>query len=59
MLHSHNRETYENICELFKMGNRVAAVQPTGTGKSYLIMRLVKDNPECRFIICSPLNYIF
>ena len=59
MLHSHNRETYENICELFKTGNRVAAVQPTGTGKSYLIMQLVKDNPECRFIICSPSNYIF
>lgn len=59
MLHSHNRETYENICELFKSGSRVAAVQPTGTGKSYLIMQLVKDNPESRFVICSPSNYIF
>ena len=59
MLHSHNRETYENICELFRTGIRVAAVQPTGTGKSYLIMQLVKDNPECRFVICSPSNYIF
>ena len=59
MLHSHNRETYENICELFKTDNRVAAVQPTGTGKSYLIMQLVKDNPECSFVICSPSNYIF
>ena len=59
MLHSHNRETYENICELFKSGSRVAAVQPTGTGKSYLIMQLVKDNPERRFVICSPSNYIF
>ena len=59
MLHDHNRQTYDNIVALFEKSSRVAAVQPTGTGKSYLIMQLVKDNPESRFIICSPSNYIF
>ena len=59
MLHSHNRQTYKRICELFENGSRVAAVQPTGTGKSYLIMQLVKDNQSSRFVICSPSNFIF
>jgi superfamily II DNA or RNA helicase len=43
LLHAHNKPTYDNMSELFDKHNRIAAVQPTGTGKSYLIMQLVSD----------------
>ena len=58
-LHKHNRETYANMVRLFKTEDRVAAVQPTGTGKSYLIMQLIEDNPDKKFCVCSPSTYIF
>lgn len=58
-LHKHNSETYANMVSLFQTEQRVAAVQPTGTGKSYLIMQLVEDNAEKRFAVCSPSTYIF
>lgn len=44
LLHKHNRETYQNMVELFQEHNRVAAVWPTGTGKSFLILQLIADN---------------
>ena len=37
MLHKHNAETYANMVSLFASNQRVAADQPIGTGKSYLI----------------------
>ncbi|SFB66264.1 Helicase associated domain protein [Ruminococcus albus] len=58
-LHKHNSETYANMVSLFQTEQRVAAVQPTGTGKSYLIMQLIEDNADKRFAVCSPSTYIF
>ncbi|MBR1864463.1 MAG: hypothetical protein IJ806_10290 [Ruminococcus sp.] len=58
-LHKHNSETYANMVRLFETEQRVAAVQPTGTGKSYLIMQLIADNADKRFAVCSPSTYIF
>ena len=58
-LHKHNRETYANMVRLFQTEQRMAAVQPTGTGKSYLIMQLIEDNVDKRFAVCSPSTYIF
>lgn len=59
LLHKHNRETYQNMVELFQEHNRVAAVQPTGTCKSFLILQLIADNSEKQFLIASPSVYIF
>ena len=59
LLHKHNSETYANMVSLFQTEQRVAAVQPTGTGKSYLIMQLISDNPDKLFAVCSPSTYIF
>ena len=59
LLHKHNLETYQNMVELFQKHNRVAAVQPTGTGKSFLILQLIADNSEKQFLIASPSVYIF
>ncbi|MBR1422960.1 MAG: hypothetical protein IJ571_05920 [Ruminococcus sp.] len=59
LLRTHNKPTYANIAEQFKTNDRVAVVQPTGTGKSYLILQLIADNRGAGFAVCSPSVYIF
>lgn len=53
-LHEHNQKTYENICRMYGEGiQRVAVVQPTGSGKSLLMAKLIEDNPNSRFFVLS------
>lgn len=55
----HNQETYENICRMYGEGiQRVAVVQPTGSGKSLLMAKLIEDNPSGRFFILSTSHKI-
>ena len=50
-LHEQNQKTYENICRMYGEGiQRVAVVQPTGSGKSLLMAKLIEDNPDRRFL---------
>lgn len=58
-LYEHNKNTYENLIRLYADHNRVACVQPTGTGKSFIMLRLIEDNPDKKFLIASPSIYIF
>ena len=58
-LHQHNAETYQKMISLFAESDRVCAVQPTGTGKSFLILKLIEDNPDKEFLITAPNNYVF
>ncbi|OHB68444.1 MAG: hypothetical protein A2V70_11145 [Planctomycetes bacterium RBG_13_63_9] len=44
-LYPHNQRTYDEIQQRWQQANRVAVVQPTGTGKSVLIAR-VMSMPE-------------
>jgi len=57
----HNQKTYENIKELFKTNNKCSVVQPTGTGKSYLMVKLIEDYIKFNrdIIIIEPQRYIF
>ena len=58
-LHEHNQRTYENICRMYDEGiQRVAVVQPTGSGKSLLMAKLIEDNPDSRFFILSTSHKI-
>lgn len=58
-LHEHNRNTYENICRMYDKGiQRVAVVQPTGSGKSLLMAKLIEDNPDSRFFVLSTSHKI-
>ena len=41
-LKSHNVETIKNILEIYKTSNRCCAIQATGTGKTFLILRLLE-----------------
>ncbi len=59
LLRRHNIATYERIKALFQSGNRVCCVQPTGTGKSFLMLQLIADNQSKKFLLCSPSSYIF
>lgn len=59
LLHEHNQKTYENICHMYDEGiQRVAVVQPTGSGKSFLMAKLIEDNPDSRFLILSSSHKI-
>lgn len=58
-LYEHNQRTYKNICRMFNEKNkRVAVVQPTGSGKSLLMSKLIEDNPNSRFFILSTSHKI-
>lgn len=58
-LHDHNQKTYENICRMYNEGiQRVAVVQPTGSGKSLLMSKLIEDNPDSRFFVLSTSHKI-
>ena len=58
-LHEHNQKTYENICRMYGEGiRRVAVVQPTGSGKSLLMAKLIEDNPDSRFFVLSTSHKI-
>lgn len=58
-LYPHNQETYEKMTKMFKTSNRVGAVQPTGTGKSFLMLKWIEDHPDDSFIVISPSLEIF
>lgn len=51
-LYEHNEETYERIVNFFHKKQKVACVQPTGTGKSYIVLKLIEDNPESFLLSC-------
>ena len=60
-LFEHNQESYENIKEHFKTNNRTCVIQPTGSGKSFLILKLIEDYIalDGDIIIIEPQKYIF
>lgn len=48
-LKPHNQTTYNTLNEMLESTQRVACVQPTGTGKSYLALRFIQDHMEKKF----------
>ncbi len=58
-LYAHNQTTYENMCLLFQTEQRVAVVQPTGTGKSFLYLKWIEEHTNQRILVISPSHYIF
>jgi len=57
-LFSHNQQTYENVKKKFQESKTVAVVQATGTGKSYLIAKLLSDFKGVKKLVMAPSNYI-
>ena len=54
----HNKATYSRIKAMWKKTIKVAVVQATGTGKSYLIASVLNDFKKERKIIIAPSKYI-
>ena len=57
-LRKHNEEAYEKIKEGFERSKKVAVVHSTGTGKSFLALRLLEDNIDKKAIYLAPSNAI-
>lgn len=43
-LYNHNAETYRKVQDVLKRDHRVAIVQATGTGKSFITMKLMQED---------------
>ena len=59
LLYSHNKLSYEAIKRDLENHRFTCVVQATGTGKSFIIARLVQDYICKRVILVSPSNFIF
>lgn len=55
---THNKVTHSKINELFKASNKVAVIQATGTGKSYIIGQCLIDNIGQSCLVLAPNTYI-
>ncbi|MET3209777.1 UNVERIFIED_CONTAM: superfamily II DNA or RNA helicase [Paenibacillus sp. PvR008] len=57
-LYPHNQETYDKIIEAWRTHNRVATVQATGTGKTFLILKCLFTYPDVNKVVLAPSNHI-
>ena len=60
-LKPHNKETYRKIMSILQTNNKTCVIQPTGSGKSYIILKLIEDYAEQGrdIIVIEPRKYIF
>lgn len=57
-LYSYNKISYENSKRLLNNSNKVAFIQATGTGKSYIIVKYLSDYIDKKSIVLAPQKYI-
>jgi len=55
-LMEHNIPTYKKLCEMLEKHNRVALVQATGTGKSYIACKYIEEHNLKTAIIVPSLS---
>ena len=46
----HNRTAYEAVEEALETSSRTCVIHPTGTGKSYIGLQIIEDNPDDRIL---------
>ena len=51
----HNQKAYENVVAHLEKSDRTCVVHPTGTGKSYIALQLIEDNPDARILYITSL----
>ncbi|MBQ7140237.1 MAG: DEAD/DEAH box helicase family protein [Bacilli bacterium] len=54
ILNEHNITPYINITKMFENNDRVCIEHATGTGKSFLALQLIYDNPEKQILYLIP-----
>ena len=57
-LYKHNKESYEKIKSMFETENKAAVVQPTGTGKSFLMLKWIEDHKYENIVVLTSSNAI-
>ncbi|MDA7647518.1 Helicase associated domain protein [Akkermansiaceae bacterium] len=57
-LHSHNQTTFDSAIESLHEGSRVACIQATGTGKSYVIAKTMNEFSDEKKLVIAPSHYI-
>lgn len=57
-LFSHNEKTFENIRTAFDSGKNAICIQPTGTGKSFLLLKLCQHYSDKKMLVIEPNRYI-
>ena len=50
----HGQQAYENVKKIFEKDNRAAVIHPTGTGKSYIALKLAEENPDKKLLYIAP-----
>lgn len=60
-LFDHNLQAYGKLKDILQTNNKTCIIQPTGSGKSYLILKLIEDYATFGrdIIIIEPQKYIF
>lgn len=51
----HNRAAYDAVVAHLEKSDRACVVHPTGTGKSYIALQLIEDNPDARILYITSL----
>ena len=54
----HNQQAYTKVKEMLKKENKAAIIQPTGTGKSYIALKLIEEKSDKKIIYLSPSKAI-
>ena len=57
-LFAHNKQTYKKVCNMMNSVKSIAVVQATGTGKSFLIAKLLQDFTGEKRLVMAPSLYI-
>ena len=58
-LFKHNQDAYKSALSMMSLTGKAAVVHPTGTGKSFIGLKLCEDCPEKIVCWISPSEYIF
>jgi len=57
-LYPYNEETFNRIMSMWEITSKVATIQPTGTGKSFLILKCAETFNDKNKVVVAPSNYI-
>ena len=54
LIYKHQEKTYELMEEELEKEGKAAYVYPTGTGKSFPVLKYIEQHPEQRVLFVSP-----
>ena len=55
----HNKTAYKSAVSMLDAAGKAAVIHPTGTGKSFIALKLCEENQDKRVCWLSPSEYIF